>query len=182
VQNYCGVSIGSTSIEMKYQEAILQLTIAKVSKDMISYGADANNPECVYNQDSMMEVVMVYINSNNLDGSSEIERDWINLLTNSSNMKAHMLNSVRDQALKKAYKLLWKAGWDSEMQMNYNFEDSLSISMREYIKKLEEEKAEQDLLNEQQAQMVQQQSQQFDKLTQQNAQQSQQIELLKAEL
>jgi hypothetical protein len=43
VQNYTGQAIGSNSIETKYQEAILQLTIAKVVKDMQSYGADGAN-------------------------------------------------------------------------------------------------------------------------------------------
>jgi hypothetical protein len=43
VQNYTGQIIGSNSIETKYQEAILQLTIAKVVKDMQSYGADGAN-------------------------------------------------------------------------------------------------------------------------------------------
>lgn len=35
VQNYTGQSIGSNSIDIKYQEAILQLSIAKVTKDML---------------------------------------------------------------------------------------------------------------------------------------------------
>lgn len=42
VQEYTGTSIGSNSIGIKYQEAILQLTIAKTAKDMMSIGADAS--------------------------------------------------------------------------------------------------------------------------------------------
>jgi len=42
VEEYTGVTIGSTSIGIKYQEAILQLTIAKTAKDMQSFGADAS--------------------------------------------------------------------------------------------------------------------------------------------
>ena len=41
VQEYTGITIGSNSIGIKYQEAILQLTIAKTAKDMLSLGADA---------------------------------------------------------------------------------------------------------------------------------------------
>lgn len=40
VSEYSGYTIGSNSIGIKYQEAILQLTIAKVTKDMLSTAAD----------------------------------------------------------------------------------------------------------------------------------------------
>lgn len=42
VQNYTGTTIGSNSIGIKHQEAILQLTIAKTAKDMMSIGVDAS--------------------------------------------------------------------------------------------------------------------------------------------
>lgn len=42
VQEYTGVTIGSNSIDIKYQEAILQLTIAKTTKDMMTLGADVS--------------------------------------------------------------------------------------------------------------------------------------------
>ena len=43
VERYCGVSIDPSGIEPKYQEVIVQLTIAKVVKDMMSYGGDGSN-------------------------------------------------------------------------------------------------------------------------------------------
>ena len=43
VEEYTGRTIGSNSIEITYQEAILQLTISKTAKDMMSLGADASN-------------------------------------------------------------------------------------------------------------------------------------------
>ena len=43
VQNYCGVTIDANNIPNKYQEAIIQLTIAKLIKDMMSYGGDGAN-------------------------------------------------------------------------------------------------------------------------------------------
>ena len=42
VECYTGATIGSNSINIKYQEAILQLTIAKITKDMLSIGVDGN--------------------------------------------------------------------------------------------------------------------------------------------
>lgn len=42
VEEYTGVSIGSNSIGIKYQEAILQLTIAKTANTMMSIGTDAS--------------------------------------------------------------------------------------------------------------------------------------------
>jgi hypothetical protein len=42
VEEYTGVTIGSNAIGIKYQEAILQLTIAKTASDMQSYGTDAS--------------------------------------------------------------------------------------------------------------------------------------------
>ena len=42
VQEYTGTTIGSNAIGIKYQEAILQLSIAKTATDMQSFGADAS--------------------------------------------------------------------------------------------------------------------------------------------
>ena len=42
VQQYTGIVIGSNAIGIKFQEAILQLTIAKTATDMQSFGVDAS--------------------------------------------------------------------------------------------------------------------------------------------
>lgn len=42
VADYAGTTIGSNSIDIKYQEAILQLSIAKTTNNMMSLGADAS--------------------------------------------------------------------------------------------------------------------------------------------
>ncbi len=41
VEEYVGTAIGSNSIGIKHQEAVLQLTIAKTVKDMMTLGADS---------------------------------------------------------------------------------------------------------------------------------------------
>ena len=43
VERYCGISIDPSGIPSKYQEVIVQLSIAKVVKDMMSYGGDGAN-------------------------------------------------------------------------------------------------------------------------------------------
>ena len=42
VQTYTGIPIGSNSIDIQFQEAILQLTIEKTAKDMMTLGADSS--------------------------------------------------------------------------------------------------------------------------------------------
>lgn len=42
VEEHTGTAIGSNAIGIRYQEAILQLSIAKTVKDMMSLGADAS--------------------------------------------------------------------------------------------------------------------------------------------
>lgn len=43
VQNYTGITIGSNSIDIKYQDVIVNLSAAQTLKNMMLTGADAGN-------------------------------------------------------------------------------------------------------------------------------------------
>ncbi len=55
----------------------------------------------------IMQVVMVYLNSSNLEAASDLERQWIELLTNSRNFdRNHIPGTINDPQVLRALHLL----------------------------------------------------------------------------